>query len=268
MTHPANTPGRMDSLLDEQVTTPAAPRPGAARARLDALTARAADAWARPMIRRALTGVMGVALGLGAVGAYLALRPVPTPDYDADALDSLFDYTLLTDEFNRLSIDERLALLAQLRARLEGMDGRESVLLAAFAARIKGELREQLMKNVSRLGIDLADRYAAEYDPRAPIQDREAFLRDSFVDLHRRMEELGGSTREKSDEQRLAEGVRQMQRDQEILESGAVSGKQVGEIFVFMNDVVGKHATPHERARTGVFMRDMTRVLRGKPLGP
>ena len=260
-------PNPMGSLLDEQTLT----QPRATRKRsaplAAGLRAKAAAAWARPVLRRAITGVLGVTLGLGGVGVFMALRPVPTPDYDADALDALFDYTLLTEEFNRLSVDERLALLAQLRERLEGMDGSESVLLAAFAARIKGELREQLMRNVSRLGIDLADRYAADYDPRASVEDREAFLRASFIDLHRRMEELGGSTREKSDEERLAEGVEQMKRDQEIIESGAISGQQIGEAFAFMNDAIGKHASPHERARTAVFMRDMTRVLRGKPLG-
>lgn len=257
----------MGSLLDEQTLAPAKQPTKRPSAFTQGLRDKAAATWTRPVFRRVITGVLGVSIGLGSVGVFMAVMPVPTPDYDADALDALFDYTLLTDEFNRLSVDERLALLAQLRERLEGMDGSESVLLAAFAARIKGELREQLMKNVSRLGIDLADRYAADYDPGASIEDREAFLLASFVDLHRRMEELGGSTREKSDEQRLAEGVEQMQRDQEILDSGAISGKQIGEVFGFMNDVVGQHASPHERARTGVFMRDMTRVLRGKPLG-
>ena len=211
---------------------------------------------------------VAVSLGLGMVRAYLALRPVPQPDYDADAIDRLFDYTLLTDEFNRLSVDERLALLAQLRERLEGMGGNDSVLLAAFAARIKGELREQLLENVSRLGIDLADKYAVGYNARGTPAEREAFLQASFVDLHKRMEELGGSTREMSDEERLAEGQRQAERDMKIIESGAISGRQAGEIFSFMNDVVGQHASTHERARTSVFMRDMSRMLRGNPVGP
>jgi len=258
----------MGSLLDDEILAVPTRAPRRSLGVPPALKACAARAWAKPLVRRVLTGVMGASIGLGGVGAYLTLRPVPQPDYDADALDSLFDYTLLTDEFNRLSVDERLALLAQLRERLEGMDGNDSVLLAAFAARIKGELREQLMENVSRLGIDLADRYAADYDPRASAKDRDAFLQASFIDLHRRMEELGGSTREKTDEQRMAEGIEQAQRDKEIIESGEISGAQAGEIFAFMTDVVGKHASPHERARTGVFMRDMTRMLRSGSVGP
>ncbi len=270
MTDPRDTPSGppLGSLLDEQVlATPARP-PRRRLAPPSALRAAGVRAWARPAVRRVITGVMGVSIGLGIVGAYLVLRPVPQPDYDADAIDRLFDYTLLTDEFNRLSVDERLALLSQLRERLEGMGGNDSVLLAAFAARIKGELREQLMENVSRLGIDLADMYAVGYDPRAAPTAREAFLEASFVDLHKRMEALGGSTREMSDEERLAEGQRQAERDLEVIESGAISGRQAGEIFAFMNDVVGQHASAHERARTSVFMRDMSRMLRGNPLGP
>ncbi len=258
----------MGSLIDDEILSAPARAPRRTPRVIATIKAGAGGAWARPVVRRVLTAVCGVSLGLGAVGAYLVFRPVPQPDYDADALDRLFDYTLLTDEFNRLSVDERLVLLGQLRERLEGMGGNDSVLLAAFAARIKGELREQLMENMSRLGIDLADKYAASYNPRASVDEREAFLQASFIDLHKRMDTLGGSTRDMSDEDRLADGFKQAERDLEVIDSGAISGEQAGEIFGFMNDVVGKHASPHERARTSVFMRDMSRMLRGNPVGP
>src|SRR6185295_11868575 len=44
-------------------------------------------------------GVWVVALS---VAAYFLFRPMPKPDYDKDKINTVFKYTLLTDEFNKL----------------------------------------------------------------------------------------------------------------------------------------------------------------------
>ncbi len=259
---------REDSLLDEEILREPPKRERAA-VRLERRVKGAfAGAWARPGVRRALTVTMGVALGAASLAVFLALRPVPQPDYQTGDMDDLFNYTLLTDEFNSLSIDERLELLSQLRDRLESMDGSQSVLLAAFAARIKGEMREQLMENVGRLGVDIVDLHAADYDPTGSAEDKRRYLLTAFVDLHKRMDTLGGRERDMSDEERLQEGFDQAQRDVETLDQADISGEQAGQMFRFANNVMGEHASPHEKARAAVFMRDMSRVLRSGGRAP
>lgn len=258
---PEGTP-REGSLLDERILAPAPKRaswPSRARSRLSGVVV---PLWRRPLVRRTLTGAIGVLLGLTALGVFLALRPVPKPDYVTGDMDDLFNYTLLTDEFNRLSVDERLELLTQLRERLGSMDADQSVLMAAFAARIQGELRDQLLENVGRLGVDMVDMYASDYDPNAPADDRRAFLMNSFVELHKRMDKLGGAEREMTDQERLREGFDQAQRDLETLDNADLSGEQAGEIFRFINSTMGANASPHEKVRSAIFMRDMARVLR------
>src|SRR4051794_15140691 len=69
------------------------------------------------------------ALLAAAVGGFFLLRPVPRPDYRRDSLKRVFSYTLLTDEFNRLSVEKRLELIGQLVTRLKSMSAGESVVL-------------------------------------------------------------------------------------------------------------------------------------------
>src|SRR5262245_2577613 len=63
-------------------------------------------AWWRWRVARYTT--LAVLLLSGSLAAYLLLRPVPQPDYAADPMDDVLNYTLLTDEFNKLPVDKRL----------------------------------------------------------------------------------------------------------------------------------------------------------------
>ncbi|MEZ6242511.1 MAG: hypothetical protein R3B57_05650 [Phycisphaerales bacterium] len=268
MTDPDAHIPREGSLLDEEILREP-PKRERLTVRLEGRLRRGvSNAWARPALRRALTITLGVVLGASALTVFLALRPIPQPDYETGDMDDLFNYTLLTDEFNNLSVDERLALLAELRKRLGSMDSGQSVLLAAFAARIKGEMREQLMENVSRLGVDIVDEYAIDYNPAASPEDRREFLLHSFVDLHKKMDKLEGRERDMTDEQRLQEGFDQAQRDLETLENAQITGKQAGQLYGALYSTFGANASPQEQARTALFMRDMSRVLRSGGRAP
>lgn len=258
----------LPSLLDEIAAAPAPRRPSLAAR----LRARAAARWlavrsdpVRWRRARALAISAGaaaaVALGLG---LYLWLRPVPRPDYLNDDLDSVLNYTLLTEEFNRLPVEERLKLIGELVQRFRGMSANDSVLMAAFAAGIAGAARDQLMENGSRLAVDVWDKFAADY-AKVPPESREQYLDRSFVEFTKMMEGLGGKPRNISDEERLAEGRRQAARDLEVMRSGdrGPRNEDMGRMFTFMNQDVGRHATPAQRVRGQQMMRDMTRRLRG-----
>jgi hypothetical protein len=136
--------------------------------------------------------IAGVLLLVGAsVGAYFALRPRPMPDYENDPLDEIFDYTLLSDEFNRLPVEKRIELVSSIIGRLKNMGSGDSAMLAAFAAGIMGSAREQLEQNASKLAIDLWDKYADDY-AKMKGEDRGAYLDKTFVEFQKTMELMGG----------------------------------------------------------------------------
>jgi len=233
----------------------------------DAVERRLGDPGLRRRARAvALIGVPA-ALVVGGVGLWLWLRPVPQPDFLTDDLDSLFNYTMLTDEFNRLSVQERLGLIQQLVERLKGMDAGESAMMAAFAAGIAGAAREQIMENASRLMIDMMDQYAAQY-VELPPEERAAFIDAKVIEMVRTMEAMDGTPTDRSDEEILAEGRRQAQRDMRMLSNPETrpSGRQAGRIFAFMREDMGGNATPQERARVAPFVRDMVRRMRGQDI--
>lgn len=275
MSETTNKPGMMPSLLDEP--TPA-PSPKPARAgllvRMRAKARARFDRWWSPIDAdpaRRKRWIVGARVALGAlvvglgVGAYFTFRPVPQPDYLDDPLDDVLGYTLLTDEFNKLPVDKRLALIGQLVQRFKSMNSQDSVLMASFAAGIAGAARDQLMENGSRLAVDTWDKFAVDYS-KVPDENRGEYLDKAFVDFTKMMETLGGQPRDISDEDRLAEGRRQAARDVERIKENpdrAPSGEMAGRMFQFMNEGVGKYASAQQRVRGQQMMRDMVRRMRG-----
>lgn len=266
---------QMPGLLDEIGGVPApAPRPARRRPRFAlprTLKARWQTWMADPVARpRALWSARAAACLLVAglaLGAYFAFRPVPRPDYLNDPIDGVFNYTLLTDEFNKLPVQERLKLMKELVDRMKGLSSNDSVLLGAFAAGIAGAARDQLEANVSHLAIDTWDLYAKDYG-KVAAGGRETYLDNAFLEFSKMMEAVGGRVRDVSDDQRLAEVRRDAARDKKNLSDPgkAPSGEVLGTIFHFMNGNVGARATPQQRSRGAQMMRDMTRHFRGQDI--
>lgn len=208
-----------------------------------------------------------VAVPLLALATWFAL-PMMRPDYRKGNLKRVFTYTFLTDRFNALPVEERLALLGQLVERLKGMGTGDSALMAAFAAGIAGSAREQLEKNASRLMIDVWDKYAIDYKDVEP-EGRDAFLDKTFVEFTKMAEAMAGNVRDVSDEARLAEGKRQAQRDVEMMKGRGIRAEGVVNMLNFLQDNVVIHASPQEQSRGLLMMRDMTLRLRGASInGP
>jgi hypothetical protein len=218
--------------------------------------------WANRRLR--YSAIAAVSLGL-AVGGYFALRPVPQPDYANDSMDDVLNYTLLTDEFNRLPIDKRLELLGDLIQRIKTMSSSDSALMAAFAASIDTDrLRRQLEENASRLAMDVWDKYALDYQSK-PKEQREAYLDQTLLNMEKMMETVAGVQSDKSDEQRLKEAREQARRDKEHLQKGdGPTGGQLARMADIMRNKVGSHSSPQQQQRGMQLMRDMTRHLRGQ----
>lgn len=210
--------------------------------------------------------VMGpIALGLLGVGVW-ALIPRPVPNYQTGRIDRLMSFTLLSDEFNSLSVDQRLKLIGTLRERIEGMSAGESVLLAAFAGGVVGKAREQIEENASRLAIDLWDKFATDYE-RVPASDREQYLDQAAIDFFKSLETVGGEVRNISDNERLAEmregateGAAQMRQGR------GPSGRAFGRMYDVMLNDVGSHASPGQKMRGGMMLLQMSRRLRGEDI--
>lgn len=228
-------------------------------------TIRDADNWRR-WTRRGWPFAAGL-LVISAVAAYFVLRPMPVPDYENGRIDTLMNFTLLQEEFNRLPLERRLELVGTLIKRLDGMSGSDSLMLAAFAGSIRGKAREQLEANASRLAIDLWDSLASEYQ-NVPVDQREYYLADAFVRFEQTMEMMAGDVRERTPEERLERARRNAQRDQQAIQSGqGPPARIMGRAFDVMNNNVGSHASPMQRRRGELLMRDMTRFLRGQDVG-
>lgn len=211
----------------------------------------------------------GAAAVLVAAGLFFWLRPTPQPDYLSDPLDDIFDYTLLTDDFNKLPIEERLALISQLVKRMRDMDAGDSILLASFASGIAGAARQQIEENGSRLAVDMWDKYAKDY-ANVPEEQRSQFLDQTFVDFTKTMEALAGQQRDISDADRINE-ARQNANDgrRQMREAPAerLPGSEIlGRGFEFVNNNVGSHATPEQRGRGQQMLRDMSRHFRGQDI--
>lgn len=215
--------------------------------------------------RKAATIGGPILLAAIALLAWLILRPVPQPDYSKDNLKKVFNFTLLTDEFNRLPVEERLKLLGELVNRLKGMSAGDSALMAAFAAGIAGKAREQMLENASRLAIDLWDKWAAGYS-HVPPDQRDVYLDNAYVEFTKMMEAVGGESRDVSDAERLEEARRQAARDQKNMQEGRTPpARMMGRAFTFLDRDVGKNSSPQQRARGLLMMRDMADRMRSGP---
>ncbi|MEM1184018.1 MAG: hypothetical protein AAGI53_03345 [Planctomycetota bacterium] len=262
--------GATDSLLDESDLAQAAPKPPSKLQVADAKLRATLGATARWPIatkrRRIASSVVGLlALAGAGVGAWLAVRTQPPPDYATAPIDTIFEYTLLTDDFNKLSVEERLALIAELVKRMEALGGGDSVLLALFASMIVGEARAQLEENVSRLAVDLFDSYAVDYDPNAPIADRRAYLEETFLKFTGSMAAVAGEDINRSDEERLERARRSAQRDMERVTSGRVDAGETLRAFDLLNNGMGRFASGHQKIRIATMSRDMVEMLRTGP---
>lgn len=224
--------------------------------------------WERRWVKRGVLTALVVMLSAGGAYAYVQMRPRVAPDIFADDLADVLDYTLLTDAFNKLPIDERLALIKKLVERLKSMDSNDSALVAGFAAGISGKARGQLQQNAERLMVDVWDKFAKEYTLVKP-EDRDAYLDKSFVDMTKMFEDVSGFSVPIKDEQRVDEARKQAKRDEQRMKGMSerpVNAERAAGMMGFLNERGQRLSSPEQRGRMAGFSRDMTRRLRGQDI--
>ncbi|MFN7374934.1 MAG: hypothetical protein ACK5VC_04985 [bacterium] len=224
---------------------------------------------ARPALRRGLVSTLVVLLCVGSAMAFVALRPRSTPDIFAADLEDVLDYTLVSDDFNKLPVDERLRLLQEMLKRLRGMDSGDSALMAAFAEGITGKARAQLQKNAERLMVDVWDKFAQDYAKTDP-SDRRAYLDQAAIDFAKLGEDLTGLPGDADDDARLKRMKKQAKSDEQQMPGPGtpVNAAGVAGFAQLVNRVGQGNTTPAQRDRMAEFGRDMTRHLRGYEPAP
>ena len=108
----------------------------------------------------------GAALAAAALAAaawwWFDVRWKPPPSIFDSPVDNVLGY-FTTDDFNRLSVDERVKYLQDFVGRFRGMSQQDSVVAAAFLAGVTGKVREQLTQNVRILAKDIMKEGAERY---------------------------------------------------------------------------------------------------------
>jgi hypothetical protein len=198
-----------------------------------------------------------------------ALVPRGEPDYLEDDMQDILDYTLLSDDFNKLPIERRMELIKELVERMKTLSGEDSAAMAAFAATIKKEMRIQMERNIKRLAADTIDIYASDYAKTPPEKQRE-FLDDAAIRFTHMMEDVAGenSPLPEGDSERLAAIKEQAKKDEEQFreEDSRPTAGRVARFFEFIHNDQENVSDPVQRGRNVRFMRDMTRHLRGQDL--
>ncbi|MCW5764870.1 MAG: hypothetical protein KIT68_02705 [Phycisphaeraceae bacterium] len=229
---------------------------------------RARELAERKAVRRVAVVAAALLLALGGWFAYVQLRPIAVPDTEFDDIEDVLDFTLLSDDFNRLPLQERLALLKGVISRLKGMNDGDSGLMAAFAAGLSRPALEQLRKNAEKLFVDLWDSFAEEYET-VKQADRQAFLDDAFVRFTKMAEDLSGFTMREDEGRRLSDAKDNAKRDAARLREGGSQPMQSRMVTRFMKDMQergGPLAKPQQRDRMARFSRDMARHMRGQDI--
>jgi hypothetical protein len=256
-------PAQQPSLMDDLGAAPAVP----------------AERWAERadrVLRRALRsrGLWAVVAAGGAVlaswgvsSSWRTLFPRATPNVAEGDIEDALDFALLSGDFNRLSVDERLRIVRELLGRMRSGSADDSALVAAFAAGISGAAREQLRTNAEQLFVDVWADYAVRYTA-VSAKDREKFLEEAFASFSELGEELSGVSSGRNAEERLKDAKEDAQRDQQRLrgEDRGLSAERAGRFFGFMTGRGLGKTTPAQRDSMQRMQRDMVRYLRGQDL--
>lgn len=255
----ANRPGQFESLLSEQER--AGPVAVAAGPSLSERLRGAIAPYASSptFVRRVGGGVAAAAAIAIGVGGYLYWDLHHKPNYALDPIDDVAEFTFLRDDFNNLSIDERLKLIREFADRLRDASSSDSAMLASFAAGISGKAREQIAANASRLMLDMVDRSAIEYANLTGVE-REKFLEKSVIEWTRIADQVAGRG-DRTDDEILADIKKETEQREKMRERMGPerSARMASGIMSFLNNNVAKHSNPIQQQRTLQMMADVNK---------
>jgi hypothetical protein len=205
--------------------------------------------------------------GWGLWANWRAIFPRATPNVAEGDIEEALDFTLVSAEFNKLSVAERLRIVRELMGRLRSGSAEDSALIAAFAAGITGAAREQLRENAERLFIDVWSDAASRYAAVAP-EDREKFLEEAFLEFGKLAEDLGAEPTQEKDADRLKKGREDAKQELARAQQGEqrLTQERAQRFFGFMTERGLGKTSPVQRQAMQTMQRDMVRMLRNQDL--
>ncbi len=255
-----NRPGQFEPLLSDQERAGAAVAAPAGPTVSQRLQAAITPYTSSPKFMQRLgAGVVAATMLALCVSGYLYWERHHKPNYALDPIDDVAEFTFLRDDFNNLSIDERLKLIREFADRIRSATSSDSAMLASFAAGISGKAREQIAANASRLMLDMVDRSALEY-ANLTGSDREKFLEKSVIEWTRIADQVGGRG-DRTDEEILADVKKETEQREKMRERMGPerSARMASGIMSFLNNNVAKHSNPIQQQRTLQMMADVNK---------
>lgn len=174
----------------------------------------------------------------------------PPSIFDAP-VDNIFGY-LSEDEFNALSVDERMGIIRDILARFSGMNQGDSAVASSFLAGLTGPAMERLANNARVLGKDVLLEGASAWSELTTESEQEAFIDQWVVKWVRFAEEAAGRGGSQTDQQILERMTRQAKRDVERNQS--IDADMAQQVIDFWQQDIASVTKPKEQAQLYQFM--------------
>ncbi len=212
-------------------------------------------------------GLLAVVL-LIAAGMWWNAQWKPPPSIFDSPVDDVLGYLAL-DDFNAMSVEERIRYLGEFAARFQGMAQEESASMAAFLAGLTGPTREQMRQNARMLVKDVLLDGAEGYFTVAE-DDRAAYLDEWMAGWQRRAEEMMGRDSGRDDAERAgeirADARRDMTRERDPARIPGFDGRDAERFMGFWQSDIDVASSPREQGQIIRFLDDL-RVHLAKPPG-
>jgi hypothetical protein len=213
---------------------------------------------------RAVLMSAGAVLSIAVVSVagwwWLASRWTPPPSIFDSPVDDVLGY-LAMDDFNQLSMEERMAYLGDFANRFRGFRQEESAAAAAFLAGVTGSTRETMRQNARTLAKDVLLDGARGYFA-AEDADRARYLDEWLARWQRRAEEMvRGEARPMDDAARIKEIRAQAQDDMTRVRKPGdlppLDSRSTARFLGFWQSDVESASTPREQGQIIRFMEDL-----------
>lgn len=191
---------------------------------------------------------------------WMASRWSPPPSIFDSPVDDVLGY-LTVDDFNQLSVEERLKYLGEFATRFRGLQQEESAAMAAFLAGVTGPTREQMRQNARTLAKDVLLEGAEGYFA-TPDDQRGKYIDDWLAGWQRRAEEMVMGEPRAIDDQTRAEGIRadarqDALRDRDTSRMPTLDNRMTSRFLGFWRSDIEAASTPREQGQIIRFMEDI-----------
>ncbi len=206
-------------------------------------------------------GAGTVVVLLLAVGVWwwMEVRWKPPPSIFDTPVDDVFGY-LAMDDFNQLSLEERMKFLLELSERFRGMESSDSAAMAGFFAGVTGPVRKQLTQNARILARDILVQGASGYFESSQ-RDQGKYIDDWVLNWLKMGEKLTtGKERDRTDKERLERIRSGAARDEKRMADQTIPSLDEDGALGFMSlwqKEVEVTASPKQQAQVARFLEDV-----------